>query len=323
MQYTAPIIICQEGEVLHDISATGRETPWAAHKAQSQIVAAAMYDDYPQHAARMVNCAERLTFIRDWQDQAQPGRLRLAKAYFCRNRLCPICQWRRSLKMGAQARAALEYIARHNPKRYVMLTLTVRNCAPDQLGRTLDLLQGGWQRLMQRRQVRSAVQGYIKSTEITYNRKTGTMHPHIHALLAVNRSYFTSRYYIKQADWAALWAKAARLDYNPSVDIRRATGDAASIAEVTKYSTKPGDYINPQDVGEMQSVLGALMECCTKRRFCAWGGCLKDAHAALGLDDCEDGDLVHTGLDLDGLSDAGAALWDYDWYCGPKLYIKG
>lgn len=321
MQYTAPTIVCQEGDVLHDVTASGRETPWTKHKHQAQLVAGAMWEEFPPIANRMNSCADRLTFVRDWQDPTNPGRLRLASAYFCRARLCPICQWRRSLKMGGQTAAAVQWLGRHNPKRYVLLTLTVRNCRPEQLAGTLDQLQGGWQRLMQRKQVSNVVKGFVRAVEITYNRQAHTFHPHIHALLAVNRSYFTSRAYINQATWRDLWREAARLDYDPSVDVRRTKGEGGAVAEVTKYATKPSDYIMPQDVGQMQEVLSALQIACAKRRFASWGGCFKEAHAALGLDDCEDGDLVHTSLELDGLSDAGAALWSYDWYCGPKLYI--
>lgn len=335
MQYTAHEIVCQEGDVLHDISGSGRENPWAQHKLQAQLIAGAMWEQFPPIANRMNNCADRLTFVKDWQDEKNPGKLRLATAYFCRARLCPVCQWRRSLKMGGQTAAAVQWIDRHDPKKYVLLTLTVKNCRPEQLAATLNQLQGGWQRLIQRKQVATVVKGFIRAVEITYNRTENTFHPHIHALLAVNPSYFTSRGYINQATWRDLWRTAARLNYDPSVDIRKAKakgGEIAddirnpkdlggAIAEVTKYATKPADYIMPQDVGQMQEVLSALQNACAKRRFASWGGCFKAAHAALGLDDCEDGDLIHTGLDLDGLSDAGAALWTYDWYCGPKLYI--
>lgn len=322
MQYNAHEIVCQEGDVLHDISGSGRENPWAQHKHQAQLIAGAMWEQFPPIANRMNSCADRLTFVKDWQNEKNPGKLRLATAYFCRARLCPVCQWRRSLKMGGQTAAAVQWIDRHEPKRYVLLTLTVRNCRPEQLAQTLNQLQGGWQRLMQRKQVSNAVKGFVRAVEITYNRKENTFHPHIHALLAVNPSYFDdSRSYISHDKWLALWRDAARLDYDPSVDVRRTKGDGGAIAEVTKYATKPADYIMPQDVGQMQEVLSALQIACAKRRFASWGGCFKTAHAALGLDDCEDGDLIHTGLDLDGLSDAGAALWTYDWYCGPKLYI--
>lgn len=339
MQYTTGLDVSQAaslgdlvaapGDILVDVSRSGRVTPWHVHKTAAQAVATVLMLTHPRVGARMQSCADRLTFRRDWQDpdDAGRGRLHLAQAYFCRARLCPMCQWRRSLKMHGQVAAVIERLtadrraAGRNPYEYSLLTLTVRNCDAAELSATLDQLQQGWQRLMRRKAVQAAVQGYVRAVEITYNRQTGQYHPHIHALLCVNPSYFNSRRYIPQRQWSALWRDCARLDYSPQVDIRKAKGDAKGIAEVTKYATKPSDYIMPSDVDQMSAVLDTLMTSCTKRRFAGWGGVMADAHSALQLDDVEDGDLIHTGYDDAGESAAGAALWSWDWYSGPRLYI--
>jgi plasmid rolling circle replication initiator protein Rep len=322
-------LVAAPGDILVDVGRTGRVTPWHIHKTASEAVSTVLMLTHPDTAARMHNCANRLTFHRDWQDpdDAGRGRLHLAQAYFCRARLCPMCQWRRSLKMHGQVQAVVSKLiadraaAGRAPYEYSLLTLTVLNCDAAQLSETLDQLQAGWQRLMRRKAVKDAVQGYVRAVEITYNRQTGQYHPHIHALLCVNHSYFNSRKYIPQCKWVDLWHDCARLDYYPQVDIRKAKGDAKGIAEVTKYATKPSDYIMPSDVDQMSAVLDTLMTSCTKRRFAGWGGVMADAHSALQLDDVEDGDLIHTGYDDAGESAAGAALWSWDWYSGPRLYI--
>lgn len=339
MQYTIPhdarqddraeslgALWCAPGDVLQDVSPSGRTIPWAKQKAASQIVAIGMANKYPDIAVRMHGCADRLTFRRDWTDPVKPGRLRLAVAHFCRARLCPMCQWRRSLKMHGQVKQCIEYLAEQRtaagkqPYRYSLLTLTVRNCEGYELSPTLDIMQRGWQRLTRLKKFRAAVQGYIRSTEITYNKTEHTYHPHMHVLLAVLPSYFTGRTYINQATWCKMWRAAARLNYNPSTDIRRASGDSDAIAEISKYATKPGDYIMPSDIDSMESILDTLQSNCAGRRFASWGGVLKKAHQQLQLDDAEDGDLVHISADA-GESEAGAALWSWDWYIGPHLYI--
>lgn len=318
---------CAPGDVLQDVSPSGRKVPWAAHKQASQTLAVALSFTHPDIARRMEGCADRLTFRRDWADPAQPGRLRLAQAYFCRARLCPMCQWRRSLKMHGQVRACLERLeadrlaSGQKPYRFALLTLTVRNCSGDDLKITLDTLQQGWQRLTRLQPFKAAIKGYVRATEITYNRQEDTYHPHMHVLLAVLPSYFTGRTYISQERWRALWHDAARLGYDPSVDVRKSSDDAAAVAEVAKYATKPGDYLIPSDIDRMAEVLDTLQRSCAGRRFASWGGVLRTAHQALGLDDAEDGDLVHVGPDA-GESDAGAALWSWDWYTGPHLYIS-
>lgn len=318
---------CAPGDVLRDVRPSGRVAPWATHKAASQMLSVALAYNHPAIARRMETCADRLTFTRDWSDTDQPGRLHLTQAYFCRCRMCPMCQWRRSLKMGGQVRACIDRLAadrlaqNKKPYRFALLTLTVKNCEDEALGDTLDILQRGWQRLTRLKAFGAAIEGYVRATEITYNRKTNTYHPHMHVLLAVQASYFDNpRKYISQARWRSMWSDAARLGYDPSVNVKAAKNDAGAVAEVAKYATKPGDYLMPSDVDRMAHVLDVLQRHCAGRRFASWGGCMRAAHQALGLDDVEDGDLIHLTQDA-GESDAGAALWSWDWYTDPHLYI--
>lgn len=238
-----------------------------------------------------------------------------------------MCQWRRSLKMYGQVQAVVSKLAAdriaagRKPYKYTMLTLTVRNCKGSDLSATLDLLQQSWQRYIRRKQIARVIKGYVKAVEITYNRKRDDYHPHIHVLVCVNPSYFDdTRVYLDQKQWCELWREAARLDYTPIVDIRRTSEDEASVAEVTKYATKPGDYMIPSDLDRMAEVLSTLADSCAKRRFAAFGGVMADAHKALGLDDVEDGDLIHTSEELDQ-SENGSRLWSWDWYVGPRLYL--
>ena len=52
----------------------------------------------------------------------------IASANFCRNRFCPTCQWRRSVKLFRQNYECFEWIKDMYPGcRFVFLTLTVRN----------------------------------------------------------------------------------------------------------------------------------------------------------------------------------------------------
>lgn len=322
MYPTTPIPACQH-DILHDVSASGREQPWARHKVAAQLVALALWDRASPTAARMHACADTL-----WFQRREDGGLHLRSAHFCRARLCPVCQWRRSLKCYGQVAAVVAAMQTERadrglqPWRWLLVTLTVRNCQGRDLSATLDLLQSGWSRLSRRKQWLRAVRGSYRATEITYNRGSDTYHPHMHVLCAVLPSYFTSRDYIHQAKLVAMWRDACGLDYDPSVDMRRATGDAAGIAEVAKYATKAGDYLDPSDWDTTERVVWTLHSHCVKRRFASWGGIMRQYHHALGLDDTEDGDLVHVG-DLDaGESDAGAWSFAWDWYAGPRLYIR-
>lgn len=329
MQYTTtttnrqPVPYLDGADVLHDTTARGKAVPWHTHKAAAQALSVPLAALDAAAAYRLHHCADRLSFARDTS-----GRLKLRQAHFCRVRLCPMCQWRRSLKMHGQVKACLEYLAAQRrsqhcqPYRYIMLTLTVPNCDGRDLSYTLDLLQQSWQRLQRRKEYRAAIKGNVRCVEITYNRVADTYHPHIHALLAVLPSYFASRYYINHSQWLDIWRDCTRIPAITQVDVRKTTGDAAAVAEVTKYATKASDYLMPENYDKMVDVLGALLLSCHKRRFAGWGGVLRDAHRALALDDVEDGDLINTDNAEDTDDTAPAPLLSWDWYVGPRLYIS-
>lgn len=319
----------QAGQVLHDTSPNGRERPWAKHKADAQLMSYALGMVDPRAGLRVQHCADSLYFRR-----REDGALRLSDAHFCRVRMCPVCQWRRSLKMYGQLRQVVQALdadqaaAGRKPYGWLLLTLTIANCSGAGLSATLDTLAAGWDRMGHTAAWRRAALGTLRCVEVTYNRATGTYHPHMHVLVCVKPSYFSSRDYLSQASWSDMWRQACRLDYNPIVDVRRVRGrdglsaDPGACAEVAKYATKPGDYLDPSDLDQMAEVVGTLHKTCAYRRFAAWTGLLRRKHHDLHLDDAEDGDLLHIGTE-DAESDAGAAAWRWDWYAGPRLYIGG
>ena len=142
----------------------------------------------------------------------------------------------------------------------LFLTLTVKNCQLYELRETVRHLHRSFKRL-------TLIQGFptsawFRRTEVTLGKSLGgsgplfapQVHPHIHALLLVRPSYW-SRDYWSQLKWQKEWQMAARLDYPPVVDIRRArpktNADAplpadanlAATLEAAKYSTKAADLL--------------------------------------------------------------------------------
>jgi hypothetical protein len=105
-------------------------------------------------------------------------------------------------------------------------------------------------------------QAWFRRTEVTVNKGLNlggpllgsSLHPHIHALLLVRPSYW-SRDYWPQLKWQQEWQMAARLDYSPVVDIRKAKAKqdsgssrqdigVAPILEAAKYTTKATDLLS-------------------------------------------------------------------------------
>lgn len=277
-----------KSQVLVDKSATGKVRPWALHKLHSQYIAMAYEEIDPRKAERMRDCANYLSFWRK-----EDGSMKLHDARFCRVRLCPVCQWRRSLKTYAQMSQVLD-IAKSDGYRFIFLTLTMRNCDAQELSGELTHILQAFNRLMKYKDVRKAVKGYYRGCEVKHSLSRDDYHPHLHCVLAVNESYFTNRTYISHAKWVALWQKALKVEYTPIVNIKKCYGGNKSIAEACKYAVKADDVINYDDWDMTVETLRILDNALEKRRFIGLGGVIKDIHKKLHLDDMEDGDLVHT-----------------------------
>lgn len=350
-EYTTPAAPGQEGDsskpqLLHDISSTGRERPWQQHH-RGSLALAALYDymagdgtdpkaaRYLALSAQVGGCAPWAEFV---ADSAHPQQLRLHNTSFCRARLCPMCQWRRSLKLAGQARQVVaeanrQYALGGGPVQgmaWLLLTVTVRNVPDSELGTTVDRLHQSLTRLTHR--AAWPALGWLRATEVTYNNKTKMYHPHMHLLLAVAPSYFSGRSYLTKAKWVALWRAVARLDYDPVVDIRRVRPKqgheddpiGGAIAEVAKYGAKPSDYLRPDDVDTSAAVIGTLTDYLTGRRLTAWGGCLKQAAQALAMDDAEAGDLIHIDdtPTADPLAESAYTYILYRWSVGWGDYAE-
>lgn len=222
--------------LIPDDSVKGKKRQnWDTRKNYSVQVKDIFITGEPRHqrqAERINQCSETLFF--DWSKIDANGEIKLQfrKAYFCRVRNCPICQWRRSQMWVARFFEALPCIyAAHPTMRYVLLTLTVKNCPITELRATVQNMNKAWQRLSQRKAFPAL--GFVRSLEVTketdtHDKKTKKLirqarpnycHPHFHIILALPVSYFGGNY-LSTAKWAELWKEALRIDYTPICDVR-------------------------------------------------------------------------------------------------------
>lgn len=250
-----------EGEYLSEVSP--RHKPWETHRAEADEVQEAYANGTSRHqrlGTRVSGCSQFLTFARD--PDAKPGKskLKLANAWFCRVRHCPVCQWRRSLMWQAKVYRAMPALLRDFPDvRFLFMTLTVRNCAISDLRSTLTHMAQSWQRLTQLRSF--PARGWVRALEITRSQRDRSAHPHYHCLLIVPPAYFQGDY-LKQAEWAELWQQCLRINYRPVVDIRTVKLDLIqtshrvnqppkqlwyAFAEILKYAVKPSDMMRDHD----------------------------------------------------------------------------
>src|SRR5699024_12504502 len=88
-------------------------------------------------------CAEVLTFLKQ-----ENGDLKLNQAWFCKNKLCPICNWRRSMKYSWQATQIVDEAMKREPKgRFLFLTLTIKNVPGKELNKDMTNLNKAYDHL--------------------------------------------------------------------------------------------------------------------------------------------------------------------------------
>lgn len=241
----------------HEVNLTDvseRDKPWDTHR-NNALAVQTLYErlDYERYADRMSRCSLLLGFKPEPLPDSDEHRLALALASFCRVRFCPVCQWRRRLMWTARILKALPGLLEQYPKhRYLLLTLTVKNCPIESLRPTVRHMNKAWERLSKRKAFPAV--GWLKSVEVTRNGSTGEAHPHIHAVLMVPPSYFRGQSYIKQADWCDLWMRSLKVDYVPSVNVKAIKGKngdtqdiRGGLMEALKYQVKEDDLVEDAD----------------------------------------------------------------------------
>jgi len=309
-------------EILRDLKPSGKPRPWREKKVRSIEVAGSFKRlGQPKRAERIHDCGNWLDF------QAAPAgeRPRLVRANFCRERLCPMCQWRRSEKVFWELSQVMDAVeAEHENLVPVFLTLTLKNCPAtvERLAATLDQMFQGWHRLFMTKKIKPVVKGWFRALELTYNRQTDEFHPHIHAMLFVERSYFTSNAYMKTPEWVQLWRKCARVvDSEHTIcDIRKVRnnkGRRKGLSEVAKYTVKDTSFAT-RDKALTDHLVSVLSKSLKGRRLYAFGGILK--HLAAEFDEGKE-DLIHVG-DKTVRDDIAQLIKRYFWRFGIAQYVR-
>lgn len=206
---------------------------------------------------------------------------------WCRVRLCPCCCWAKSGKLRARLFKVVPRIVDLYGYKFLLVTLTCKNCHQDNSRETIDLLNNGWRTFTNRRTFPAI--GYFKSLEVTMpydiyyrgkfikrmgekvyqqwlydnknqldfnqidKRPTDECNWHLHCLLVVPPSYF-GRNYWNHETWVENWQESAKLSYRPVVEVHQVKSRMDkhqsledAILEVSKYTSKPQDLVSSSD----------------------------------------------------------------------------
>lgn len=226
---------------------------------------------------RFETCSDYMTFL---TNEGFTGK-RLHRANSCGNRFCPICTWKRAKKDAIKMSIMMEAVKEIERKEFLFLTLTAPNCQADELGDQIDQFNAAVSKLFRRRHVARVVKGYIRKLEVTtdqeqlitdklYKRKKdyfdrrglkvgdpnpqyNTYNPHMHVIIAVNKSYFNKpSEYINQEQWLSMWQDCMGDSSITQVDVRKVRDSEKSqsnaVLEVAKYSAKGSDLYHSESV---------------------------------------------------------------------------
>lgn len=272
----------------------------AERKALARVVAS-IYDEtcFWQYGGLIRGCADSMIVRR-----LEGGEQEIAYTLFCGARLCPICSWRRSLKAYNQLSRCMDAMdaARisegRKPWKYLLITLTMRNCAGADLPDMIQHLYDSYVRLNHREEWKAAIKGAWRTLEVTYNPQEDTYHPHLHVFCVVNPSYFTDKTYISQSRLIQLWQSCLKVGYAPSVRMERVVVKEGrkDLHEVTKYVTKSAQLVTQLPEAVAVDVLQNLHAALHGRKLYAAYGEIRRTMRALRMTD-EDGDLLNVADD--------------------------
>lgn len=311
--------------ILSDKTKIGEERPWKDKKLRSIKLS----DSYKRlgvdkRALRVKECGTFLEFKR-FHDKS----LKLNASNFCMDRLCPLCAWRRSLKIFGQTSKIMDKALEEQKYRFLFLTLTAKNVYGEDLSVELDQMFKAFNLFTKRKQIKDSITGWFRALEVTHNidkksKNFDTYHSHFHVILMVRDKYFKKKeLYLKQSDFTDIWKSCLGIDYTPIVHVEAFKNSTSkAVAEASKYTVKDNDYLIEDDFELTDSAVYTLSKALRNRRLVAFGGRLKEISKELKLDDAVDGDLVNTNNDDEIREDLDYIIERYCWNVGYSQYTK-
>lgn len=325
-------------ESLTDLNSSGKERPWRKHKIDSLIISEAYFSilELKRYGENIASCGNYL--LHGVCPRGEHGK-RLIEAYFCKARLCVMCQWRKSLVIRKQI---IDLVHWHQEKYStdvpILLTLTIVNEKGEILNKSIDQMTAAWRKLMGLKVVKGAVRSWFRSLELTYNEDRNDYHPHFHALLMVPRNYFYKNkgLYIPHEKWLKLWRQCMRDDRITQVNVKKMKKRKGGtleglVGEVAKYATKPSSYIFKNEEGTDYAppeVIENLHYALKGRRMVGYGGFFSKLRKEKKMVEVENANLAQ--IDEEGVhKECSCRICESTllkelsgWHFGAKQYLK-
>lgn len=214
-----------------------------AHKGAMKAFVAFLDDiENIDKKTRVEQCAKFLTF----KEYPEININKLHSINLCRERLCLNCQLANSRKLIRQLIFAVEHLKLEEGDTLQFLTLTRPNVKKEQIRASVQDLYKASKNFLRKFKIKD----YFRSTEITFNEKEETYHPHLHILLVCPKSSKLPLFDKKlgkngcrylEEEWAKEHNKISGREDKYLMATIYEVRDKKSIFELTKYITKPKD----------------------------------------------------------------------------------
>lgn len=339
----------------------GKKVDWQGMKRQSNQLAV-VYKKIAEELQRQGKFAQSEKYIKRSENVAQCNSSllfgyernkidkKLVYCNNCRDRGCVLCNHKKSRVHAFQ----LNKILRKSQEKYdnlgfIFCTFTIKNIENDPyiLHKIISKLNRAFGKMTRYSRVIGKngknvdpadriIKGSIKNVEVTYNDKTDTLHPHIHAIFVVDKDlYFSKKYdnYIGHDEWVSLWRRALGVDYDPSVHVEKLHSNkkemddlSSAILEISKYETKPSAVlIGGTDLNKAMKVVYAMTEGLKNTRSFSFAGILKEIKNEIfgdrDLNDVSDDEM----LNVDGKSELdlnSCQFVQYRWSFVEQDYVE-
>jgi len=291
---------------------------WEVYKKQSKLIVRAFAGQgYFKRASKIRDCGKNLVFALNIQHERK-----LKSAMFCKDVMCPVCNWRRSIKRKMELEKHINVLQykgfththadkthTHIVKDFSHVTFTLKSTFD--IEGTVNRLWQSWRKLQRRAWYKKMFLGAYCSIEYTYNDSNG-YHPHLHCLLAWNDEWVSKfkcggKFPVKLKCWQDLtnflikdeWEKIT--GDSRVVNVKNKT--KKSLHEVTKYITNFKNLFNGADGGER--VIEMAKELKGRRKYQV-SGCFRNM-------DINEDDLIHIDEEKFAYEDiVGYEEWIWD-----------
>src|SRR5699024_9031306 len=153
-----------KSSVLIDKTKSGKIRPWREKKMANVDYFELLHILEFKKAERVKDCAEVL----EYKVSYETGEETLYRVWFCKSRLCPMCNWRSAMTHAMQSpKLVAEATHLRSTARSLLLTLSISNVYDGtELNKSSSAMSTGFNRTMKYQKSNKSLAGSMRATEV-------------------------------------------------------------------------------------------------------------------------------------------------------------